>query len=663
MRGASRPRRRAPQFALLAFSAAIASPGFAAQPAGPAEEPRDRVGPEAQPPTLPPFPRPEELTPSVPAPPAPLATTPLPGASRSIGHVRIDVEGDGADAVPPRRWTAPDDPLSGLRLVHESGEPLDADWVRAQFAANLAGGGGTVSTAVALVQLVNRAFLTAGFINSGLVVADQRDLASGILDLRLIYGRLAAAADGTPPVTIQWGEQGARGLDEAFVRSRFPSARQRPLSAVEIERDFRLLAEDPAVRTVTADVRPSDRPGEASLNLIIHPEERFDFYVGAANDRSPAVGGERIYAGGYVRSLLAAGDLLTAEVGTTRGLEDAQVGYSTPVIGPRTMLSLRGSFNNAAVIDRPLLPLDISAEDRSFQAGLSHRFLQRPLTPAGEGRWSPSQTLTGGLLVAYRHQKSFLLGEPFSFAPGSVDGVAEYTALRLTGDYLMRNVDQVLALSLTATMGLGGTQSDVASIPNPDDHFKALLVQANYARRLTESGIELRGRLTGQIADGVLYSGERLSIGGSTSVRGYRENSFLVDNGLIGSIELAVPFSLSSGRRRAAGGTDWGAFSVFAFADAALFENAEPPPPGEDFIASVGIGLSWTPSDAIFASITYGIDLVDVPLAGEGGPGPGGPGPGPGPGPGGRNRDLQDRGIQFRIVIHPLRLFRRGQGG
>ena len=631
--GARKPLR----LALIALLAGTPQLAWAQENSG-AQEPGERTGPQAQPPALPSFPRPEELRPSpVPEVPATSDAPVAPATAFPIREVRVSTETDGRSAVPPPRWRPPEDGPSGLRLVHRRGQPLDADWVRAQFAANMSGGGGGVATAVALVQLINRAFLTAGFVNSGVVVPEQRELAGGILDLRVVYGRLAAA-QGTPPVTVAWGEGGSAGLTEDYVRSRFPSTARQPLSALAIERDFRLLAEDPAIRTVNADLRPGGAPGEASLHLTIVPEDRFDLYVGAANDRSPSVGGERVYAGGFVRSLLFGGDLLSAEAGLTEGVEDASIAYSFPFLTPRTAFSARGSFNNAAVIDRPLVPLDIRAEDRAVQAGLTHRFVQSPLSPSrAPGRWRPSRSFTAGAFIAWREQRSFLLGEPFSFAPGSVDGRTEYTALRITTDYLARGVDQVLAISLTGTMGLGGTQSDIPSIPNPEDNFKALLAQVNYARRLNADGLELRARITGQVTDGVLYSGERLSVGGESSVRGYRENLYLVDTGVISSVELAYPFTFGGDHQDRA--VNWGAFTASIFADAAGFENVDSLDPDEELIASVGVALTWNPSDAIRASVAFGIPLVDVPLAGT--------------------RDLQDRGFHFRIVIHPLLLFRR----
>jgi hemolysin activation/secretion protein len=289
------------------------------------------------------------------------------------------------------------------------------------------------------------------------------------------------------------------------------------------------------------------------------------------------------------------------------------------------------------VIDRQLLPLDIKARDRSVEAEVRQSLLRSPLMPGAEaGEWRSSQALSVGLLVAHRRQKSFLFGEPFSFAPGSVDGRAEYTAGRLTADYVRRNVRQVIAVSLIGTLGLGGTQSRNPFILDPSENFTAALAQLTFAQRLGRGGLELRGRLVGQYAPGVLYSGERLSIGGVTTVRGYRESLYLVDRGIIGSVELAYPFSVS-GRDSAAAGTDWGAFTASIFGDAAGFENAEGPRLGQNFIASAGAALAWTPGNLLEVAVSYGHRLRDVPLP--------------------QNKDLQDRGINFRITVHPAQLF------
>lgn len=594
---------------------------------------QDRAGPRAAPPPLPSYPR---AGPTL-APAKPPAAVAVPsGAGAPLDTIHVAVEGLQGDAVPAAAWRPPETP--GLRLVHRPGERLDEAWVRRQFELNGLPGdetsGGGVAKALALVQLVNRAYLGAGFINSGVVVRPASR--PGTLELRIIYGGLAAPTPGAAPLEVSWAG-GAQGLTERYVRDRMPSAFQRPLSAIDLESDFRLLAEDPALRTVNAELRPGSRPGEASLGVRLAPQDRYDLYVTAANNRSPTVGGERVAVAGSVRNLLVAGSLLSAEAGWTEGIEDVSVNFSTPFLSPRTALSIRASYNDAAVIDAPLTILDIEARDRSVEVGLTRKLIDVPLLPTGEGgRWSSARTLSAGVLAIHREGKTFLLGEPFSFSPGSVRGRSEYTAVRAVGDYVVRNVDQVVAVSVTGTVGLDGTRSDIPGLAAPKENFVAALAQVNYARRLSDRGLELRARLSGQIANSILYSGERFSAGGETTVRGYRENLILADNGLVGSVELATPLKFSSAQGRGAGFA-WDSFSISAFADGARVRNDRPPHPKRE-IYSIGASLAWAPAEALSARVTYGHALNKVERFG--------------------GKDIQDDGWQARIVFRPLKLVR-----
>lgn len=609
----------------LAGTAALCAPAVAwAQSA----QVQPRTGPEAAPPA----PAYAQPAPALVSPPGPGAGAAAPSSGGpAITEIRVAADTPGA-AIPPAGWRPAAEEGGDLRLEHNPGEALDEAWVRRQFALNGLPGPGGVSRALALVQTINRAYIGAGFINSGLIVRGSPAL--GVLELGLIYGGVTPPAEGQPAVSVIWTGGRSKGLDAGYVRDRMPSAAERPLSAVDLERDFRLLAEDPAIRTINADLRPGARPGEASLALSIYPQDRFDFYVTAANNRAPAVGGERLSAGGSVRNALAAGDLLSGEAGVTDGVKDLTVSYAIPFLSPRNTLAVRGQLNNAAVTDTLLTPLDIRARDRLIEGGITRKLIDAPLLPtATPGRWSSARTLTVGGQISWRQSTAFLLGERFSFAPGSENGRSRYTVGRILGDYVVRNVDQVFAISVTGTMGLEGTRSDVPGAPSPKQHFVAVLSQANYARRLDPHGLELRARLTGQWANSLLYSGERISAGGEYTVRGYRENLLLADKGLIGSVELARPISLS-GRKGAAPAFDWGAFTVSAFADGALMRNDKPPQPVKS-IYGVGVSLAWTPSEAFSARITFAQDLKKVEFAG--------------------NRDLQDRGVQFRVTFRPLR--------
>ncbi len=617
-------RLRAVALAALLASAAPAS-GLAQDAA------RERTGPQAAPPARPSYSKPPA---GLPPRTEPDRSDPAIVDTGALTHVRVATGAQHGPAHPPKAWRAPEASAANLRLEHSPGQSLDEAWVGRQLELNgLSGPSASVGRTLALVQLINRAFISAGFVNSGVIVEPSGS--PGELAMRVVYGGLAPPAEGRPALSVEWAGGASKGLDAGYVRDRLPSAFRRPLSGIDLERDFRLLAEDPAIRTINADLRPGSRPGEASLALSVYPRDRFDLYVTAANNRSPSVGGERAAAGGSARNLIAAGDLLNAEVGVTRGLEDLAVGYQLPLLSPRTTLSMRASLNDAAVVDGALQALDIVAHDRAYEIGLTRKFMETPLLPDAEpGRWSPARTLSGGVLVTRRTSRTWLLDEPFSFSPGSVDGRSEYTALRLVGDYVVRGVDQVFAVSVTATRGLDGTRSDLPGVPTPKPHFNALLTQVNYARRLSDKGLEIRARVSGQITDSLLYSGERFSAGGDTTVRGYRENLLLADQGVVGSVELGQPLRLSR-RQGGGGGFDWGAFAVSGFVDGAALRNHRAPQPGHG-IYSVGASLAWTPSEALYAQVTYGQALKAASLGGK--------------------KDIQDRGVAFRLTVRPLRL-------
>ncbi|OYY89917.1 MAG: hypothetical protein B7Y45_10170 [Sphingomonas sp. 28-66-16] len=607
------------------------------------EAPGDRTGPGATAPTLPAFSRPAPAL--VPPIDAPAATVPAVDDA-GIVIADVDVAGGPGSAPAAADWAPTPDPVTGLTLEQPPSRGFDAAWVKHQFALNgLIGARMPLDRTTALIQLINLAFVRNGYINSGVRITGGALVDGGVLHLVLVFGRLTADGDASP-VIVRWGAGGARGLTSGFVTDRMQAAREVPLNALSIERAFRLLSENPAIATVRADLRPGARPGEATLALTVDPAPRIDLYASVANSRSPAVGAQRGAIGGSIRNLITAGDLASAEAGITAGQPDASASYQTPIFGTRTNFLMRGGYNLASVVDRPLVPLDISARDWNVEAGLDQTLVLRPLTPRPAGGWRAARSISVGVRLAHRETATFLLGQPFSFSPGAVDGRSDYTALRLVGDWVERGISQVTALSVTFTQGLAGSRViptnpvDAAALLDrvPTTDFRALLVQASHARRLTSDGLEVRLRLTGQWAEGLLYSGERLAAGGDATVRGYRETLALVDRGLIGSVELYQPVSLS-GRGADAHGVNLAAFGVSAFVDGAVLGNARDPQPRPDRLASVGAGLAWVPADAITARVSYAYALIDAPQVGS--------------------RDLQDRGFQFRVTLHPLALLRR----
>ena len=616
----------------LILCAVVATPAIAQDRS--AEDPlRRRTGAEASPPLRPDFPTPPAGPGLATPPPVPAATADTTGAVTTFTDIVVTAN-TTATAPATRDWTP--DPT----LTRPGQTGLDAAWVRRQFVDNhLIGAPVPLDRIVAMLERINIAFVRNGYINSGVLLADPADAGGGTLHVALVYGRLVGDAGGAVP-TVGWGPHGRNGLNADYIRRRMPSARRQPIDAGAIERDFRRLTEDPAIATVSADLRPGSVSGEAVLALTVDPAPRGDVYLTVGSSRSPAIGGLRGAIGGTLRNVAFAGDVLTAETGLTAGRPDVAAGYSTPFLTPRTSVTVRGNYTEAAVVDRVLLPLDIRAREWSVEGGLTQRLIADPLTPAGPGQWRAARTLDLGFRIIHRQTRSFLLGQPFSFSPGSVAGRAEYTALRLTADWVERGTRHVTAISATATQGVEGTRAPVTDIDRPSPTFRVLQAQFSHAVRIDDHGLELRLRLSGQITDGIVYSAERLAAGGAYTVRGYRETLALADDGVIGSVELARRFSLTGGHR-SADGFDLGAFSAAVFADGALLRNRGTQQPSPDRLASIGIGLSWVPTDALTAQVSYAHALNPAFQSGT--------------------RDLQDRGISFAVTLHPLSLFTHGR--
>jgi len=555
--------------------------------------------------------------------------TPAPDAAASgivtFCEVEVDAEPDVA-AIATADSAGLD--FGGFVVRYRKGDRLDGEWVRQQAITNgLVGAPVPLDRIAAAVQQISLAYVRNGYVNSGVLLDPATDAGGASpLVLRLVSGSLAGGA-----ATVEWQDGHRRGLNAAYVLRRMASARAVPLNGLAIERDFRSLAADDALATVQADLQPGARPGEARLNLVVDPAPRFALQASVANSRSPAVGGLRFGTGIAVRNAWFAGDRIAFDAGLTAGRPDAQVDYSAPFIHPALRLEARGGYNRAAVVDAPLRNLLIRARDWFAEGGFALTLWQRPLSPAAlDGAPEVSaQSVNLSATVIHRETRTFLLGQPFSFSPGSVRGVAEYSALRLGAEWTRRSSRTVWIGQLRFTQGIDGSRSDIQGIAAPSPRFRSFSGQISHARRLGKEGLELRARLAGQYGTGVLYAGERFVAGGSATVRGYRESLLLADRGVIGSVELAQPLVIGSGAVGALGWR-WGSFTPAIFAEGAIMRNATrgfQPVPGE--IASVGGQISWTPTPSLSARVTYGYALVGAAITG--------------------NRDVQDEGLSFAL--------------
>ena len=108
-----------------------------------------------------------------------------------------------------------------------------------------------------------------------------------------------------------------------------------------------------------------------------------------------------------------------------------------------------------------------------------------------------------------------------------------------------------------------------------------------------------------QLAGTNLVPLEQFSIGGADSVRGYRQDATLSDNGLFTSAEVRLPiFKVQE--------VD-GLLQIVPFLDMGIGwnSNGDEDPEDQTFIG-LGLGLRWAMGDDFLARLEYGIPIINV---------------------------------------------------
>ena len=420
---------------------------------------------------------------------------------------------------------------------------------------------------------VTRHYLSAGYLFSGAVIPDQA-IGDGTVLIRVVEGRLTAIEVG-----------GANNFDPEFIRSRMALGVGPPLNVQRLQERMQLLLLDPQFERINSELGAGAQPGEAVLRMDVAEAKRRTVGVALANNRSPAVGGTRRELNGSLRNEFGRGESFGLRLGEAEGLKDAMGMIVLPISADDTRLTLRLERTESKVVEPPFDKLDIRNESDSVELGLVH-----PLHKS-----VPREVDIGATLVR-RNNASTLLGEPFSFIPGQPNGRSALAALRLAGDWNERSATQVFAGHLAYSYGLpwfGATQS---SAGDPDSRYSTWLAQVQAARRLPGDAGQLVARADWQKASDALLPSEKFALGGVGSVRGYRENALVRDNGWATSIEYRKEVGkLAPLPDREGGPVE---FAVFGDLGAARDHRGD-----TTQLSSVGIGVRWMPWRGALAQV------------------------------------------------------------
>lgn len=355
------------------------------------------------------------------------------------------------------------------------------------------------------------------YINSGaFIVADQTFAQEGaVVKVQVVEGELEE-------IEIT----GTRGLNSSYVRSRLERAATKPLELGELLKQVQLLQLDPLIKNISAELAAGSTSSQSRLEVNVTESDPFFVELFTDNGRDPSVGswrrGLRINEG----NLFGFGDSIFLEYTNTDGSNAVDLGYSAPLNASNTTITVAGGLTDTEVVEPPFDRIDIQGDSFNFELGLRQPIFR-----------TPTQELALGITGTRQESNTEIDGQNFAISPGADEnGETRISALRLFQEYTRRNLQEVFAVRSQFSVGLDAFDATVNEDPLPDSRFFAWRGQGQYVRRLArDTLLVLRSDL--QFSTTSLVPLEQFSLGGLRSVRGYRQDSLLTDNGFFTHIQ------------------------------------------------------------------------------------------------------------------------------
>ncbi|WGV26501.1 ShlB/FhaC/HecB family hemolysin secretion/activation protein [Halotia branconii] len=461
--------------------------------------------------------------------------------------------------------------------------------------------------------------LLTEFTNKPITFADLLEVRSKITDLYIQEGYITSGAyipeqtltDGVVRIEVIEGElediqiTGTRRLNPNYIRSRIANDTSTPLNQNRLLESLQLLQINPLIQNLSAELSAGSRTGASLLSIKVTEADTFNTQITLDNGRSPSVGSFRRQLQVSEANLLGIGDSISLAYSNTDGSNTIDASYSLPLNPRNGTLTFSYGTTSADIIERPFNKLDIESASQYYELTFRQPLVQ-----------TPSQEFALGITASRRDSdiSSSIFEQqdaPLSLlSPGSdADGNTSVSALRFFQDWTSRNSQEVIAVRSQFSLGIGAFNATINDT-EPDSRFFAWRGQAQWVRLLAPDTLFLlRGDV--QLASTTLLASEQFGLGGINSVRGYRQDFLLRDNGALASAELRLPILRVP---------DWdGVLQVTPFVDVgnAWGNSSSRDENDTDTLASVGLGLRWLQGNNFTAAIEWGIPLVDVDTQGN----------------------------------------------
>lgn len=456
---------------------------------------------------------------------------------------------------------------------------------------------------------ITELYIKKGYISSGAYLPPQT-MESGVVRIQVVEGTLE---------DIQ--VTGTRRLRRNYISSRLARATSAPLNRERLLEALQLLQLNPLIQNLSAELTAGTRPGASILQLKIQEAQTFSSQIVLDNRRSPSVGSFRRRLQVNEANLLGFGDGLSLAYTNTDGSNSFDASYTFPLNPENGTLSFYYGTTSSDIIERPFNQLDIQSASRYYELIFRQPVIQ-----------TPTQEFALGFIASRRESdiSSRLFQPDIGLPPNELspgadeEGRTRVSALRFFQEWTSRNSREVIAARSQFNIGLGALGATINDDP-PDSRFFSWQGQAQWVRLLAPDTVLLL-RADIQMASRALLPLEQIGLGGLDSVRGYRQDFLLTDNGAFASAEVQVPVLRVPQIN--------GVLQIIPFVDFGVgWNSSDRENPDPNTLASVGLGLRWSQGERFTARLDWGIPLISVDS---------------------RERTWQENGLYFSIQYNPF---------
>jgi hemolysin activation/secretion protein len=453
-----------------------------------------------------------------------------------------------------------------------------------------------------ITSKITSLYQSKGFLTSGAVFlmkdnADLIDSQNAKIVIRLIEDKL-------DKVSVTGSKRISR-----YVKQRITS--DKPLSTSRLLEELRILNGDPLIKpkSLKAKLLPNANNiiNRSSLEVSLEHAKAYDVSLYINNYANSGIGTLREGLDFTALNPTMRGDKLKLNYSRTDGSNVLFTEYSIPF--GKLLFNFAYSYGSNTTIEEPFRILDIQGTSQSYSLGASYLIMQNYNDKGYED-------LAISLDFTRRESEEKILDIPFAVSQGAdFEGRTKTNALVFGIDY--KAIREVEAVILRAQLRLG---LDLYSRTDPlfdKGEFLAARFDGVYTHKLPAS-LSFLSRFSSQIADRPLIAGEQFSLGGVYSVRGYRQDVFLADTGVFGSVGISIP--VYNGKI--------GTLSLMPFVDVGYGNSYLSNQTA--LLAGAGLSLEYRFSDRVSAELSWGYPLLKTDSDRE-------------------SKNFQDSGVYFSI--------------